>query len=105
MFISTFFLLISKWVEGLFIKFIFFFQVWKKSTPQVQAQAQRKLTRKKAVKEEPKEYNDGEELLEPKKDQLEGKKPTRSVVKQEASPAQESNMQDKTREAGKVCYS
>lgn len=25
MFISTFFLLISKWVEGLFIKFIFFF--------------------------------------------------------------------------------
>lgn len=57
------------------------------------------------MKEEPKEYNDGEELLEPKKDQLEGKKPTRSVVKQEASPAQESNMQDKTQEAGKVCYS
>lgn len=79
------------------------FVAWKKSLPRAQTptQAQRKVTRKNTIKEEPKEHHDGEKEVEeePKKGHLEVKKSTRSVVKQVAPPAQESNTQEKTQEA------
>lgn len=77
------------------------FAACKKSASQTQTVT--KVPRKKAVKEEPKDTDNAEEVEVPKQEHLKGKKSSRVVVKQEAPLSPEISMLDETDEAVKVC--